>query len=113
MTLKKDMQDVTKALKGLIQKVEKMQKQADKGGAPKAKKAAPVKKTSAKKTTGKKTDTAIATAFAIIGRSKKGVDTTTLMQKTRYNKKKVANLVFKLKQQGKIKSVGKGIYTKA
>ena len=113
MTLKKDMQDVTKALKGLIQKVEKIQKQAEKMGVPKATKAAPAKKASIQKTTGKKSDTAIATAFAIIGRSKIGVDTAALMEKTGFNKKKVANLVFKLKQQGKITSVGKGVYVKA
>jgi len=133
MTLKKDMQDVTKALKGLVQKVEKIQAQVAKLDAPKkakavkakavkakAAKAKPVKravkKAAAKpkaKTTAKKADTAIATAFTLISRSKKGIDTATLMAKTGYNKKKVANLVFKLKQQGKIKSVGKGVYLKA
>jgi len=130
MTLKKDMQDVTKALKGLVQKVEKIQAQVAKLDAPKAAKpkavkakaakAKPVKKAVKKaaakpkaKTTAKKADTAIATAFTLISRSKKGIDTATLMAKTGFNKKKVANLVFKLKQQGKIKSVGKGVYLKA
>ena len=35
------------------------------------------------------------------------------MEKTGYNQKKIANLVFKLRKQGKIKSVGKGVYVKA
>jgi hypothetical protein len=35
------------------------------------------------------------------------------MDKTGYNQKKVANLVFKLRKQGKIKSVVKGVYVKA
>jgi hypothetical protein len=36
-----------------------------------------------------------------------------LMEKTGYNQKKIANLVFKLRKQGKIKSVAKGVYVKA
>ena len=121
MALKKDMQDVTRALKGLVQKVERIQKQVAKLDAPKkAAKAKPkpkpkakaVKKAPKKKTTAKKPETAIAAAYAIIGRSKKGVNTAALMEKTGFNKKKVSNLVFKLKQQGRIKSIGKGVYLK-
>jgi hypothetical protein len=37
----------------------------------------------------------------------------TLMEKTGYDQKKIANLVYKLKNQGKIKSVKKGVYLKA
>ena len=124
MTLKKDIQDVTKALKGLVTKVDRIQKQVAKLEAPKpvrakakakpkAKpKAKAVKKAPKRKAAAKKPETAIATAYAIIGRSKKGVNTATLMAKTGFNKKKVANLVFKLKQQGRIKSIGKGVYLK-
>ena len=57
--------------------------------------------------------TAVDTVLGIINRSKKGVNTATLMEKTGYNQKKIANLVFKLKKQGKIKSAGKGVYLKA
>jgi predicted Rossmann fold nucleotide-binding protein DprA/Smf involved in DNA uptake len=60
----------------------------------------------------KKPATAAETVLAIINRSKKGVDTATLMKKTGYNQKKLANLVYKLRKQGKIKSVGKGVYLK-
>jgi len=60
-----------------------------------------------------KPTTAVDTVFAIIKRSKKGVDTAILVEKTGYDKKKIANLVYKLKKQGKIKSVGKGVYLKA
>lgn len=113
----KDLQNVTKALKALVKEVEKIQKQAAKPvkkAAPKAKaaKKAPVRKAAAKKPAAKKGDTAIATVSAIINRTKKGVDTAALMKKTGFNKKKIANLVFKLKQQGKIKSVEKGVYVK-
>jgi predicted Rossmann fold nucleotide-binding protein DprA/Smf involved in DNA uptake len=57
--------------------------------------------------------TAAETVLSIINRSKKGVDTATLMKKTGYNQKKIANLVFKLRKQGKIKNVAKGVYVKA
>ena len=60
-----------------------------------------------------KPPTAVDTVLAIINRSKKGVNTATLMKKTGYNQKKIANLVYKLKNQGKIKSVNKGLYLKA
>ena len=56
--------------------------------------------------------TAVETVLGIINKSKKGVDTATLMEKTGYDKKRVANLVYKLKKQGKIKSVGRGVYLK-
>ncbi len=57
--------------------------------------------------------TAVATVLAIINSSKKGVNMATLMEKTGYDQKKIANLVYKLKNQGKIKSVKKGVYLKA
>ena len=80
-----------------------------------APKKAPVKKASAKKAvkTKKQPATAADTVLAIINRSKKGVDSATLIEKTGYDKKKIANIVFKLRKQGKIKSVGRGVYTKA
>jgi len=57
--------------------------------------------------------TAAETVLKIIRRSKKGVDTATLIKKTGYNQKKIANLIYKLKKQDKIKSVDKGVYLKA
>ena len=68
-----------------------------------------VKKPAAKKTT----KTAIDTVLAIIRRSEKGVDTATLKKKTGFKDQKVYNTVSKLKKQGKIKSVGRGVYVKA
>jgi hypothetical protein len=69
------------------------------------------KKAAAKKAPAKKA-TAVDTVLAIINRSKKGVDSATLAKKTGYDKKKIANLVFKLRKLGKIQSVSKGVYTK-
>lgn len=110
MTLKADVQDVAKALKAVARKVEKIQRQVDKVDKPNAAKRKAVAKKSPVK---KQADAAIDTALAVIRRSKKGVDTATLMAKTGFNRKKAANLFYKLKAQGKIKSAGKGIYVKS
>ncbi len=129
--LKKDLETISKALKGLAQKVQKLQEQIGEETKPtkkpkakavkaKAAKKAPIKKVAAKKAPVKKPvpkkatqATAVDTVLAIIKRYKKGVGNAALMEKTGYNQKKVANLVFKLRKQGKVKSVDKGVYVKA
>ena len=124
--LKKDLEAISKALNGLAQKVEKFQEQIGEETEPtkkpkaKAVKAKAVKKVAVKKAAPKKAAskkvapaTAADTVFTIIKRSKKGFGTAALMEKTGYNQKKIANLVFKLRKQGKIKSVDKGVYVKA
>lgn len=75
-----------------------------------AKKAAPktVKKASPKKT---KTPIATETVYQIISRSKNGAGTATLKKKTGFPDKKIHNIIYKLKKQGKIKSQAKGVYT--
>jgi len=77
----------------------------------KPKKAATKKKAPAKKAPAKK-KTASGTVFAIINRSKKGVDTALLVKKTGFGRKKVSNILFRLSKQGKIKSASRGVYTK-
>ena len=56
----------------------------------------------------KKTDTD--KVLEIINRSKKGVNTATLMKKTGFNQKKVRNMLNRTHKQGKITRVEKGIY---
>jgi predicted Rossmann fold nucleotide-binding protein DprA/Smf involved in DNA uptake len=129
--LKKDLEAILKTLNGLIQKVQKLQEQIGEETVPtkkpkakavkkKAVKKAPARKVAAKKAAPKKAlpkkpkpATAVDTVLAIIRRSKKGVGMAALMEKTGYNQKKIANLVFKLRKQGKIKSVDRGVYVKA
>ena len=86
-----------------------------KRSAPGAAKKKPARKTAAKtpKKKAAKAPTAVETVFNIISRSKKGVNTATLMKKTGFDRKKVANTVYKLGKQGKIKTVAKGVYVKA
>jgi predicted Rossmann fold nucleotide-binding protein DprA/Smf involved in DNA uptake len=68
---------------------------------------------SRKKAAGAQAMTAIDTVFDIIKASGTPVDMATLREKTGFESKKIANVLFKLKKQGKIKSVEKGIYTTA
>ena len=57
---------------------------------------------------GKKTDTD--KVLEIIHRSKKGVDTATLMKKTGFDQKKVRNILHRTYKHGKITRAEKGIY---
>ena len=135
--LKKNLQSVDKDLKALAKKVDKMivavgKLEKPKTRAPKAKpakkivaKAKPVKKMAAKKAPVKKVAvkkpaakkpvklTAADTVFGFIKRYRKGVDVSTLMEKTGFNKRKIYNNVKVLTKRGKIKSVGRGVYVKA
>ena len=53
------------------------------------------------------------TIFKIIKRHKNGVDISKLKDRTDFDTKKLDSIVFKLRKQGKIKSLRKGFYVKA
>lgn len=80
---------------------------------PARKAAAKRKKPVAKKAAPKKPLTAADTVLKIISRSKKGISPATISEKSGFGPKKVHNIVYKLKKQGKIKSVGRGLYLQA
>ena len=116
-------------LKTLAQGVEALSDKIDELGKsqttdkPKEKKATTVapKSKTAKKPAGKaikkqkgvKTKTASDIVFDIISRSRKGASTAKIVEKTGYDKKKVANIIYRLKKKGKIKIVDKGVYLKS
>jgi predicted Rossmann fold nucleotide-binding protein DprA/Smf involved in DNA uptake len=114
MTVIKDLQAISKELTKLAKQTEKLTAALEKAEKPKAKsvttktkaKADITKKAPAKG--GKKTDTD--KLLAIINRSKKGVDTATLMKRTGFDQKKVRNMLNRTYKQGKITRVEKGIY---
>jgi len=122
--LKREFKSVLKSLKALSQKTGKMIKTLDKleksqmgkktrvKAKPKAKaiKKAPVRKLAA----GKKTKlTAADTILSVIKRSRKGVDTAALTKKTGLEGRKIWDITYRLKKQGKIKKDRKGLYLKA
>lgn len=127
--LKKDLMAVSRQLKALSTKIEKLITTADKPEstnpsgqsnprtvkkAPAKKKAVPAK-SSTKKPASKKAQnmTAADTVLGFIQRSKKGINTGMLATKTGFNQKKIANVLYKLKKNGKIQSPQKGVYVKA
>jgi hypothetical protein len=115
MTMKKEITAIGKKLEQLITALEKSEKSTHtKASKPKAVKAKSVKKpekTPAKKKAVKVTATD--QVLKIINRSKKGVDTATLIKKTGFDQKKVRNILQRTFKQGKITRVGKGIYVGA
>lgn len=111
--LQKGLQSAVKALIALATKIDEISKKLEESG--KAKPATksprkPVKKSAPKKAVAV---TASDQVLKIVNASKKGVNTSDLIGKTGFNTKKVQNIVFKLRKQGKIKNVSKGVYVKA
>lgn len=113
--LKKSLQSVNKDLNALSKKVDKIIVAASKLEKPKTVKQKAVKKLAVKKPAAKKAVklTVADTTFAVIKRSKKGVGVAELMKQTEFDQKKIYNIIYKLKKQGKIKSVEKGVYKKS
>lgn len=129
MNILKDLQKVKDTINAMVQTVSKIAAVVDEMGkadaeavkekptkthrAKKIAAAKPVKgkeskAPSAGKPSGKQT--AGDTVLEIIKTSDSGINTPALMKKTGFNQKKVQNIVFKLKKQGKIKTVGKGMF---
>jgi hypothetical protein len=109
--LKKDLQDVNKALMALSKKVEKLIAAAGKPEKTKpAAKAKPTKKAVSKR---EKKITAPEIVLGIINRSRKGVAIGTLKEKTGFDGQKLYNTLSILKKRGKVKNPSKGIYVKA
>ena len=50
--------------------------------------------------------------YDIIQKSAQGVDTAALMKATGFDQRKIHNITFRLKNQGRIKSGGRGMYKK-
>jgi len=60
-----------------------------------------------------KPEPASETVFNLISRSGKGITTAALVNKTGFNTKKIHNSIYRLKRQGRIKPIRKGVYVKA
>ena len=116
--LKKDLLAVTRELKALMKKTEKVVKAVDK--LEKAKpvvKQKPKAKTKPKKRAPAKKKGATLTAtdqiINIIKKAKKGIEAPTLIKKTGFADKKIRNILMRASKQGKIKRAARGIYVAA
>jgi len=113
MTIINDLQAISKELTKLANQTEKLAAELGKAKKPAAKS---VKTTTKAKAVTKKAPTKVAKktdtdkVLEIINRSKKGVDTATVMKKTGFDQKKVRNILFRTYKQGKITRAEKGIY---
>ena len=119
--LKKDLQALTRDIKALENKMDKLIAEAEKGEKPttgkkttakpviaKTTKRSPAKKAPAKKKPAQ--PTATDQVLNIIKRSKKGVNAATLMTKTGFDLKKVRNILARIFKEGKVKRAGRGVY---
>ena len=61
----------------------------------------------------KKATASTEVVFEIINKANAPVDNVKISKETGFDAKKVANVVYRLKKQGKIKSTAKGVYVKA
>jgi len=115
LNLKKDLQAVNRGIKALSKKVEKVILEVNKLEKSKPVKAKAAKKAAVKKAVVEKTTklSATDTVLGIIQRSRKGVYIGTLKEKTGFQGQKLYNVLYILKQQGKVKNPNKGIYVKA
>jgi hypothetical protein len=113
--MKKDFTAISKKLEKLIMAVEKSEKATvTKASKAKVGIAKPVKKApKAPAYLIVVQITATDQVLNIINRSKKGVNTATLMDKTGFDQKKVRNILQRTFKQGKIKRADKGIYVGA
>jgi len=122
--LKRDLQSVVKSLKALTQKTEKIAKKLNKlekamaAKKPRAKarvKVKPAKERVTRKVTIKKRTkvTAIDAVLGVMKRSRKGVTTAQIKENTGFSEKKIWDIVNRAKRQGRVKSVGRGVYVKA
>ena len=115
--LKKDLQSVVKNLKALARQTERMAKKLDKlEKAQRPKKAkGKVRARATKKRVAKRAKkvSATDTVLRIIQRRKRGITTPEIKAMTRFKEKKIWDIVNRAKREGKIRSLGKGVYAKA
>ena len=111
--LKKDLKAVARDLTRLTQKTEKMIRQIER--LEKVEPAQKPKVKTVKKAVAKKPAklSATETVLAIIKRSRKGVDTATLRNKTGLGSNHLGTILYRLRKQSTIKSAGRGLYVKA
>ena len=123
--ISKNLKALTKRSEKLVKALDKLEKaqakagktkkRAVKRGRPTTRRAAAKKpakrKVSAKK--GRRSISATETVLKIVNRSRKGVDTATLQNKTGYNTRKIWDIVHRAYKEGKIKKVGRGTYVQS
>lgn len=134
-SMKKDFQTVTRELKALARRTEQIAKKVDRiekaKPAPKRRvkakakttKRAYLKKKATKKAPARKKavvrkakaakPTATSQILTIVKRFKKGINVPALTKKTRFNDKKIRDILSRSFSQGRVRRVGRGLYAAA
>lgn len=127
--ISKNLKELTKRTDKLVKTLDKFEKAQAKAGKTKkrvakragVKRAAVTKRTAVKKPArrkvtskkGKRSISATETVLKIVNRSRKGIDTASIQNKTGYNTRKIWDIVHRAYKEGKISKVGRGRYAKA
>ena len=121
-TVSEGLKSLAGGIEEIAQRIETLGDVKGKSPARKKKPAKPKRAKVKKKRTAKKSKptpkkkaksaTASNTVLAVISKAPKGIKTADIKTKTGFDEKKVYNIVFKLKQQGKIKTIRRGVYVK-
>jgi len=131
--ISKNLKALTKRSEKLVKALDKLEKAQAKAGKTKkrAVKRVGVKRTVSRRATtrraaakkpakrkvaakkGRRSISATETVLKIVNRSRKGVDTATLQNKTGYNTRKIWDIVHRAYKEGKIKKVSRGTYVKS
>jgi ferric iron reductase protein FhuF len=110
-TMKKDLDSVIKGLKSLIRKTERIERKLDSLPISRARRGRPpVTVTQVRKPDRSAGGTATDAVYTLIAKSKRGVTTTKIREKTGLNNKQIWNAINRLKTQKKIKSARRGVY---
>ena len=116
--IKIKLENMSKNLKLMKAKIEKIQKQVSQIDAltTKSKAVAVAKKSStkvaARKKVAAKPATALNTVFALIKKSKGGASIAKLKEKTGFDGRQLSNALYKLSKNNKIKAKSRGVYLK-
>jgi predicted Rossmann fold nucleotide-binding protein DprA/Smf involved in DNA uptake len=118
----KALKAVADSLKALSKEINSISTQVGKATKPRTKttvKTKPVKKATKKTTPKKSAPTSKGsvsitdTVFGAIKDADSGITNASIIEKTGFTQKQIANVVLKLKKQGKIKSIGRGVFAGA
>ena len=105
MKIQKELVKISKDLEKISREIQKLTSSItkEKGKAQKASMPKPVAPNKSKKS-------GTQTVLDMIRKSKKGIGTETLINKTGFDGKKIHNTLFKALKEGKIERVGRGVY---
>lgn len=113
--VKDQLQSISRDLAALSRQVNKLSKQVEKMK-PAAKTTAtqsPSKAAKPKAPKSTRSGSVLDTVYEAIRRSRKGVSIAQLKDKTQLNARQLSNALYKLSKKGMIKTVSRGVYTKA